>query len=257
MPPPKDGAILHTFTERLTPRFAYKSFTFAITIIDILCFIVTLIVGAVEFGAAFVSENKMAGPSTQTLQFMGGKDTCKIIAGEVWRLVTPIFLHAGIIHICSNLFFTLHFGFTLETRWTTPRFIAIYFIAGIGASLLSAAASRNSISVGASGALFGLLGANMAYLVQNWSEIPGNTMEMCTLVFVVVLNLVMGLSSDQGIDNWAHGGGFLTGAFVAPLLCPLLVYNGKTMIWRVAGGVLLPAFLLTTALCVWLLPTTC
>jgi membrane associated rhomboid family serine protease len=62
---------------------------------------------------------------------MGAKYTPAIKRGEVWRLVVPIMLHGGLIHLISNLFFQCRFGFVLEMRWGVKLFIAIYFIAGV------------------------------------------------------------------------------------------------------------------------------
>lgn len=70
-------------------------------------FIVALIIGATKFDGAFVKGNKMGGPSTLTFDYLGGKNKAAIKSGEVYRLITPIFLHAGLLHIASNLFFQL------------------------------------------------------------------------------------------------------------------------------------------------------
>eukprot|EP00462_Mataza_sp_D1_P000417 CAMPEP_0175096848 /NCGR_PEP_ID=MMETSP0086_2-20121207/4957_1 /TAXON_ID=136419 /ORGANISM="Unknown Unknown, Strain D1" /LENGTH=250 /DNA_ID=CAMNT_0016370289 /DNA_START=22 /DNA_END=771 /DNA_ORIENTATION=- len=196
-PAPESGPHhIPSIRERIMPRFKYRTFTFFIAMVDIVMMIVTLIVGGVKFGGAFVASNDMAGPSTECLQYMGGKSTELIRKGEVWRLVTPIFLHAGILHLAMNLLFTLHFGFTMEVRWGMKRYIAVYFIGGIGASLLSSCAS-SAISVGASGALFAILGAGISYLVLNWHDIPGNAQEMCILCFVVIINFLMGSISTN------------------------------------------------------------
>jgi rhomboid protease GluP len=86
---------------------------------------------------------------------MGGKWEPDIRAGAVWRLLTAIFLHAGILHIASNLFFQLRFGYITELRWGRWRWLAVYIISGLMASLFSTKLGPRSVSVGASGALFG------------------------------------------------------------------------------------------------------
>ena len=94
---------------------------------------------------------------------MGGKWEPDIRAGAVWRLLTAIFLHAGILHIASNLFFQLRFGYITELRWGRWRWLAVYIISGVMASLFSTKLGPRSVSVGASGALFGqCLGAKEA-----------------------------------------------------------------------------------------------
>lgn len=87
---------------------------------------------------------------------------------ELWRLFTPIFLHAGILHLAGNMFFQLRFGYVLEDRWNWKRFSFIYIAAGVMASLWSAVLAFKTVSVGASGALAGLLGADITYIAYNW-----------------------------------------------------------------------------------------
>ena len=127
-------------------------------------------------------------------------------------------------------------GFTFEKRWQWPRFLCVYLLTGVAASLLSCAASPESVSVGArflfpspvclftlflpvhvffvaSGSLFGLLGADCSYLYMNWSQIPSRANEVCFLVMLIVINLLFGFTSNasdstmQGnVDNFAHIG---------------------------------------------------
>jgi membrane associated rhomboid family serine protease len=236
-PTPAYG-IIPSISERLVPRFNVKTFTFFISVLDVLMFIVTLIYAGVSpgnDGVVFDASNEMVGPSGKVLVQMGAKVTPCIQDGEVWRLVTPIFLHGGLLHLASNLFFTLHLCFTFEKRWTTARFIAIYFITGIGASLLSAVATPGASSVGASGALFGVFGANVIYLFMNWNDIPNNKAEACFMTFVIIINFFMGLSSaltDTGIDIFAHVGGLVAGIFVGAFLCPPINIWPKTKLYQ-------------------------
>ncbi len=78
-------------------------------------------------------------------------------------------LHAGILHLASNLFFQCRVGFTMEQYWGTGRFAAVYVIAGFGGALFSCVTSPTVLSVGASGALFGILGAELAWYDQTSS----------------------------------------------------------------------------------------
>lgn len=98
----------------------------------------------------------MFGPPSNTLIMMGGMNIVFIKAGEFWRFLTPIFLHAGIIHLAMNLFAQLRFGLFLERQWNMFRYIPVYLISGIGGCLLSALWNLNNpatVSVGASGAI--------------------------------------------------------------------------------------------------------
>jgi len=232
-------------------------------------FLATLIYAGVSGQRVFAQGNDLAGPDGKVLGEMGGKWAPCIRVGEVWRLVLPIILHTGVMHIVMNLFFQLHFGFTSELRWTAPRIALIYLISGIGASLLSAVASYDSVSVGASGALSGLLGADITYLAMNWHDIPQNAAECCVLVMVVVLNMFVGLSSasqstdpnqpvppgsGSSIDNYAHLGGLITGMFCAALLCPPITIRPKTRLYQGIGSFLCGIFMLTMLLLIYLRP---
>lgn len=218
--------LLPSISESILPKFNWKTFTFAISMTEVLMFVITLVFGQLFYGGMFVRTNGMAGPTADCLKAMGGKWTPEICEGRLDRLVSPIILHAGFIHICSNLFFQMHFGFILEERWTSVRFAIIYFFTGVGASFLSAVANPTSVSVGASGALFGIIGANIMYLIMNWARVPGVQREMCCMILITLFNFTFGGVSggqevEQNIDSWAHFGGLLTGFLGAPLILPI------------------------------------
>jgi len=236
--------------DRCFPWISIYSFTAFISIVDCIMFLVTLIVGGVKYDGAVVKGNSMLGPSSITLYYMGGKWEPDIKAGEIWRLITPIFLHAGFIHLFSNLFFQLRFGFVNELRWGIFRFIGIYFVTGIGASFLSCLGSPGSVSVGASGALFGVVGANISYLIYNWPKIPHNKNEACILGFVVIVNFVIGISGN--VDNWAHFGGLITGWLIGVSLPNPVHERPHEMYYRIGFGVLLLGLFLIFAVVLWI-----
>lgn len=213
-------------------------------------FIITLIVGGAEFDGAFVKGNSMGGPSAVTLCHMGGKWEPSIRAGNVWRLFTATLLHAGIMHILGNLFFLLRFGYVTEQRWGVYRWSGVYFLAGLMASLWSTDLGPTSVSVGASGALFGLVGADAAYLAYNWEQIPDNRQEACILTIVTVMNFLFGISGN--IDNYAHLGGLIGGLFLGIAIPPHLVVRPQEKLirigaWFVYGGLFLLFLLLIFA----------
>jgi len=197
-----------------------------------------------------VGSNPLGGPDTSTLIYMGGKCDKAIQSGAVWRLITPVFLHAGVLHILSNLFFQFRVGFVCEQRWGIPLFVAVYFVSGIGGALLSAYANEN-ISVGASGALFGILGADLTYLIYNWPEIPQRGAELCMLTILIILNLLVGLG--PGVDNMAHLGGLLTGAFIGAAVLPIIFKrpNKHFYLFRGSGWCLLVIFFALFASLFW------
>ena len=122
-------------------------------------------------GFAPTSVNSMIGPWPDALDRLGAKNTARIVVrGEVWRLVAPIMLHAGFIHLLANLVMQLRLGLFLELQWGRPIFLAIYVSAGIFATLGSALFLPASIGVGASGALMGVLGAWLSEILVSWER---------------------------------------------------------------------------------------
>lgn len=199
----------------LAPDFNLCSFIWFISVAQILMFIVELIIGGVLFDGAFVISNTMAGPSGMTLRFLGAKFLPDIRAGQVWRFWTPALLHGGILHIFMNGVFQFMLCFTFEQQWGTARIAFLYFFTAMGATLLSCTTSPNSVSVGASGALFGMLGANISYICMNWNDIFRPEGKLCQAVCVCVVNFVIGMGWTAGnIDNFAHLGGLITGLFM-------------------------------------------
>ena len=178
------------------PRFRYASFTFVVSIVQVIMLIACMIVGATMFNGAFVKGNDMGGPGSETFLYMGAKYLPDIKEGQVYRFFTPIFLHGGILHLASNLFFQCRVGFIFELRWGLYHYIATYFITGIGANFFSCMMQPDTISVGASGALFGLLGADISYLIMNWAALPNEEklQELCIVICIIIINFLFGVS---------------------------------------------------------------
>jgi len=115
-------------------------------------------------------ENNLLGPSAATLLEMGALRTREVVEKhQVWRLASCMWLHAGVFHIVANMVSLLFVGLRLEEEFGFVRIGLLYVIAGIGGSLSSCLFVRTTISVGASGALFGLLGAMLSELFVNWT----------------------------------------------------------------------------------------
>jgi rhomboid protease GluP len=140
--------------------------------------------------------------------------------GEYWRLVMPMFLHGGWLHILGNSYALYILGPIMERVYGYGRYLLMYVAAGIGGALLSMELSKN-VSVGASGAIFGLAGAMLVTGYVHRDVIPprwGRAFGAGMLPFIV-LNLALGLSL-HGIDNWGHLGGLATGALLAFVIPP-------------------------------------
>ncbi|PRQ17809.1 putative peptidase S54, rhomboid [Rosa chinensis] len=159
-----------------------------------------------------LKENPLFGPSAATLEKMGGLQWYKVVHGnEAWRLIACIWLHAGVIHVLANMLSLVFIGIRLEQQFGFVRVGIIYLLSGLGGSILSALflQSHNNISVGASGALFGLLGAMLSELLTNWSIYSNKAAALFTLVIIIAINLAVGILPH--VDNFAHIGGFISG----------------------------------------------
>ncbi|KAK1438650.1 hypothetical protein QVD17_04459 [Tagetes erecta] len=157
-----------------------------------------------------LKENPLFGPSSSTLEKLGALEWDKVVNDhQAWRLVSCIFLHAGVVHLLANMLSLVFIGIRLEQQFGFIRVGILYMLAGIGGSILSALFITNNISVGASGALFGLLGAMLSELLTNWTIYANKAAALFTLVIIILVNLAVGMLPH--VDNFAHIGGFLTG----------------------------------------------
>ena len=147
--------------------------------------------------------------SATSLAIFGGNNLLLVQNGEVWRILTSAFLHVGLIHLVVNMYSLAIIGTQVETFIGKWKFLFIYFISAIGGNLLSLVFSQaNVVSVGASGALFGLMGA-LLYFGYHYrlylSEAIRNQ-----IIPIILINLLIGFIVP-GIDNVAHIGGLIGG----------------------------------------------
>uniref|UniRef100_A0A0D3CRB3 RHOMBOID-like protein n=1 Tax=Brassica oleracea var. oleracea TaxID=109376 RepID=A0A0D3CRB3_BRAOL len=187
-----------------------------------------------------IKENMLLGPSIPTLRRLGALERRLVEEGERWRLISCIWLHGGLLHLLANMISLLCIGMRLEQEFGFLRIGALYVLSGLGGSLMSCLTDSRGerVSVGASGALFGLLGAMLSELITNWTiyenknsrdergrrapgehrgkGIPdggrargGRCTALMTLILIIALNLSVGFLPR--VDNSAHCGGFLAG----------------------------------------------
>lgn len=149
----------------------------------------------------------------------GAKENTLIAEGQVWRLFTCIFIHIGLMHLLFNGFALFNLGREVETLFGTPRFAVIFFVAGVAGAVASMLFSPNP-SAGASGGIFGLLGAEVVVLYRNRQILgPRGRAALQNALVVAGLNLVLGFTT-QFVDNWGHLGGLAGGLILAWLLAP-------------------------------------
>ena len=148
-----------------------------------------------------------------------------IATGEYWRLFTAMFLHAGLIHLFFNCFGLFIFGKLVEGVYGHIRFTAIYLLSGLSGGVLSYLFHPSAIAVGASGAIFGILGAFAAYFVVHRGALGEMGRRNLTgLAAVAAINLGIGFIIP-GIDNWAHFGGLVGGFALGLALAPRYLYE--------------------------------
>ncbi len=133
-----------------------------------------------------------------------------IKAGEIYRLFTSMFIHAGILHLLCNMYCLYILGPQLESFFGKIKFLLIYLFSGISGNLMSMLFTSGA-SVGASGAIFGLFGA-MLYFGYHYRVYLGNIMKS-QLIPLILMNLLFGFAM-KGIDNAAHIGGLIGGALI-------------------------------------------
>lgn len=183
-------------------------------------------------------------PSDGVLQLLGWKENGLIAQGEYWRLLTAMFLHGNLVHIFFNGYALYILGPESERIYGTRRFLALYFLSGLMGSIASYAFSPNP-AVGASGAIFGLIGglATFYYLSRSVLGQYGRA-QLQNMAFVIIINLMIGFSAS-GIDNYAHMGGLLGGALLGWLLAPRIevdqrfyppVLSRRYIAWGWAGA---------------------
>ena len=150
-----------------------------------------------------------------TLLMFGANYDVLVKSGELYRLFTSMFLHIGILHLLCNMYCLYEIGKEIESLFGKVKYITIYVISGICGSIMSMAFSHNTISAGASGAIFGLLGA-LLYFGYYYRTYLGTTIR-ASIIPTIVLNLIIGFMVP-GISNAAHIGGLVGGILSAMLV---------------------------------------
>lgn len=145
--------------------------------------------------------------SERNLILFGAKVNELILQGQIWRFFTSMFIHIGFFHLAFNLYALWMLGSFCEERFGRQRFLLIYLFSGITGSIASFLLT-DALSAGASGAIFGLLGALVPYAwktPQLWKSGLGKN-----LIIIIIINLGLGIL-QPGIDIYAHLGGLLFG----------------------------------------------
>lgn len=190
---------------------------------------------AIQIIMFFLMEGSGGSTNSETLINWGAKVNYLIADGEWWRLITPIFLHIGILHLLMNSIALYYVGPLIERIFGNSRFLFIYLFAGFSGVFASYLLSP-SLSAGASGAIFGCFGA-LLYFAWQFPKLFFRVMGW-NVIIIIIINLIFGFTI-QGIDNAGHIGG-LVGGFLATAI----VHFPKKKSWKIQLSALVMTLLL-------------
>lgn len=146
--------------------------------------------------------------------------------GQYWRLFTSMFMHFGLMHILNNMVMLGAVGRIVEIAMGHVRFLIAYIVAGICGGALSYAMMLHNndyaVSAGASGAIFGMVGALVWIVIANRGFYEGISRQQ--VIFMVILMIYYGVSTS-GVDNWDHLGGLAGGFIISIVLYRKKRYN--------------------------------
>ena len=159
----------------------------------------------------------------QRLLDMGALSLAEVQQGEVWRMLSAAFLHGSLDHLIGNLLILFVLGLACEHGFGRSQFLFLYVVAALGGS--AASLLNPKVSVGASGAIFGLAGALIALFRRHRHTLHLRNGRIGFVVgFWAIYQIVLGFT-DPNIDNMAHLGGFCTGMIVGWFLTPEILHD--------------------------------
>ncbi len=207
---------------------------------------ILIVTNIVLFILMSLSGTNIFTPDSASLITWGANLKMLTLDGEWWRLLTSCFLHIGIIHLLMNMYALLYIGMLLEPLIGRKRFLSAYLLTGICSSLLSLWWHDQTISAGASGAIFGMYGMFLALLTTNLIEKEARNEMAKSIVIFVGFNLLYGMKA--GIDNAGHIGGLISGIAIGfAYLVSIRQPNNKHLKHRIIAIVTACVLLITTA----------
>jgi rhomboid protease GluP len=155
------------------------------------------------------------------LEYFGARVNSDILNGQLWRLITPALLHGNLPHIFFNMYALFSLGVGLERYFGHRRFLLLYVLGAFAGNVASFLFTRGGYSVGASTALFGLIGAEGVFFYQN-RKLFGDQARSAigNVIFVAAINLFI-IGRMSFIDNWGHIGGLVGGLMFTSFAGPL------------------------------------
>ncbi len=210
----KSNTLTHTFSDNRSGKNSIKKPGEWFSLFNTIIIFVNILVFIIDFAAGF-------GGRAVSLKEAGALSWQRIIRNnEYYRLITHMFLHSGLEHLISNMMVLVFVGNSLENTAGRLKYLIIYFgsgiIAGIASISYNMIKADNTMSIGASGAIFGVVGAMIYIIIANKGRIEGISGRR--IILFAVVSLYGGIRS-AGIDNAAHIGGLLAGIILAMIIC--------------------------------------
>lgn len=189
--------------------------------------LVVVVLNALVFAVSLVPGGGSGPEASARLSELGGNFAPLTTGGEWWRLLTAVFLHANFMHLAFNMLALYHAGPVIERLFGRAGFVLVYLGAGLAGSAASVFWQQDVVSIGASGAVFGVYGALLAFLLLKPGVLTRASLVplRASALLFIGYSLLFGFL-QSGIDNAAHlgglGGGMLLGAGLAraPYLSP-------------------------------------
>ncbi|KAL2652059.1 hypothetical protein R1flu_020187 [Riccia fluitans] len=190
---------------------------------DFINLLVAVNVAVYLFGLA--SPHEAFGITDSSLPFVyGAKVNELIVAGQWWRLITPMFLHASILHVGLGSWALLSFGPAVESAYGTFGFAMIYFLGGIFGNLTSFF-HTNEWTVGGTGPIYALVGTWLVYLLKNRDTIGKEIADDMIRKVIILSALNVALWNSLPVDDWTHLGAIAIGLFFGLLASPTMQFN--------------------------------
>ncbi len=176
---------------------------------------IIIVINVLIFLAMALQGRHILNFDAELVERWGANSGALTCGGQWWRLVASTFVHGGLIHIACNMWCLFNLGWLAELLFGRARFTLLYLLCGIGGSLASIGWREGALSVGASGAIFGLAGALLPALALSRNARLRQALrpQISSIALFVVYNLAFG-AAIPGIDNAAHVGGLCTGLFL-------------------------------------------
>lgn len=197
------------FQQQLSALAPRTWVTWALIGVNVLIWVFSLTIGG-----------QLAGTPADTLLLWGGNAASEVQKGEWWRLLTAMFMHSGFMHVAMNMVGLYIAGTLVERIYGARLYLIVYFGAGLLGSAFSLHFSaQQAVSVGASGAVFGVTGALLVAVLQHRDKLPQifSKQVIGGIGFFIAYSLLQGFAR-VGIDNAAHIGGLIGGALAAFIL---------------------------------------